>query len=407
MTALKSAAGRKRADYVKELQERLGPGHLCALQAIGADTEQRRDYEVRESIAIVSISGVLVNDAQWWDETEYGDIQQEVAMATVDPEVRGILLAINSPGGETLNAFETADALIAAGREKPIWAVASPVAYSSGYLMAIAGARIYAPPVTGGVGSIGVYAEHWDWSEFLKQKGINITLISAGEGKTDGNPYEPLSKKAREAIEAEVMRLYGEFVGRVAKQRDRTVDAVEALGAKIYHGPEAVAQGLADRIGRLDDAWAAMAETVKESDSFSNMAASAVVKSNTQEGINMSEVLPKEADATLAPVVDTEAIQKKAYAHGRSDGYSAASEVVELCALAGKADLAPGFIKARKQPSDVRAALLDERAKEDEAANISSRVLPGDGANDQADDKKLEASQADRMKNLIAARGGR
>ena len=402
MTALKSAAGRKHADYIEELKERLGPGHLCALQAIGADTEQRRDYEVRESIAVVSISGVLVNDAQWWDETEYGDIQQEVAMATVDPEVRGILLAINSPGGETLNAFETADALIAAGREKPIWSVASPVAYSSGYLMAVAAERIYAPPVTGGVGSIGVYAEHWDWSEFLKQKGINVTLISAGEGKTDGNPYEPLSKTAREAIEAEVMRLYGEFVGRVAKQRDRTADAIEALGAKIYHGPEAVAQGLADRIGRLDDAWAAMAETVKESDSFSNMAASAVVKSNTQEDMHMSEVLPTEADATPAPV-DTEAIQKRA----QEAGYSAASEVVELCALAGKADQASGFIKARKSPDDVRAALLNERATEDETTNISSRILPRDGANDKADDQALEASQTSRMKSLIAARGGR
>jgi hypothetical protein len=43
--------------------------------------------------------------------TAYGEILAEVEQAIADPEVRAVLLRVNSPGGDSENAFETAAAL--------------------------------------------------------------------------------------------------------------------------------------------------------------------------------------------------------------------------------------------------------------------------------------------------------
>jgi peptidase S49-like protein len=89
-----------------------------------------------------------------------------------------------------------------------------------------AAAKIYVPEFTGGVGSVGVYAEHVDWSEYNRKLGVKVTYIAEGEGKTDGNPNEPLSDAARSALGAEVSRLYGLFASAVARGRGLTEDVL-------------------------------------------------------------------------------------------------------------------------------------------------------------------------------------
>ena len=52
------------------------------------------------------------------------------------------------------------------------------------------------------------------------------------------------------------------------------------------------------------------------------------------------------------------------------------AEVHELCALAGRGDLAAGFIAKATPVAQVRRALLEARAAEDEATAIRSQVRP-------------------------------
>ncbi|MGB9610733.1 MAG: S49 family peptidase, partial [Bryobacteraceae bacterium] len=210
----------------------------------------RRPYALQDGVAIVDISGVLANEpslaeAILFGATAYGQILDEVEQAVQDPEVRAVLLRVNSPGGDSENAFETAAALAELARQKPLWAVADNSMFSAAYLLATAAERIYVPEFTGGAGSIGVYAEHLDWSEFNRKLGVKVTYIAEGEGKVDGNPNEPLSDSARAALEAEVGRLYGLFVEAVAGGRGLRPEAVRRLGAALKYGPDAVAAGLA------------------------------------------------------------------------------------------------------------------------------------------------------------------
>jgi len=74
----------------------------------------RKPYPVQEGVAVIDIAGVLANEPSLFDAilfgaTAYGEILDEVEQAIADPEVRAVLLRVNSPGGDSENAFETAD----------------------------------------------------------------------------------------------------------------------------------------------------------------------------------------------------------------------------------------------------------------------------------------------------------
>jgi len=404
MPTPKPSNDRTVKSYLAELHERLGRVSLCELGLVTeSPSGQRKPYQIAGGIAIINISGVLVNEAVWHDETEYGDIQQEVAMAVADDQVHGILLRVNSPGGETTGAFETAQSLIAAGKEKTIWSIADPIAYSGGYLMAVAGEKIYAPPITGGVGSIGVRSEHWNYKELLKKAGIEVEQFSAGEGKTAGNPYEPLSKEARAQLQGEINRLYGEFVGVVSDRRKMTPEKVHALGAWLYEGKErALGSGLADRAGKFEDALAEMAGFVqqKSTQSFTVSAASVVTNPTQKEAESMPDTTEVKADAVVATPPDLNQIRADALSAGKS----IAVEVIDLCMLAGRPAMARGFIDAGTSMADIRSKLLATKT-EAAGAETSSAITP-DAGGEKSVEKSTKGLLAQRKAAKVAAQKG-
>jgi capsid assembly protease len=116
---------------------------------------------------------------------------------------------------------------------------------------------------TGEVGSIGVVAVHIDESGADSKAGLAWKFIFAGERKVDANAHEPLSERARVAIQADVDRLYVEFCALVAGNRRISSEAARGTNAAIFRGELAVRAGLADRVGTLD---LAIAEMVTELD---------------------------------------------------------------------------------------------------------------------------------------------
>jgi len=337
---------------------------LVEVSKLDATYGLRRPYAVQEGVAVVDVAGVLANepslvDAILFGATAYGEILEEVEQAIADSEVRAVLLRVNSPGGDSENAFETAAALAELARQKPIWAVADNSMFSAAYLLATAAERIYVPEFTGGVGSIGIYAEHLDWSEYNRKLGVKVTYIAEGEGKTDGNPNEPLSESARAALEAEVTRLYGLFVEAVARRRALTEQAIRQLGAALKYGPDALAAGLADRTGTFREALADLAAFVRPT-------------SIPQGGRRMNEE-PVRAE-TPEPTIDLEAIRAEVH----REGYAEAREIVELCALAGMPAKAATLLARGATPTEARQYLIEARAAED-AQEIRSHVMPDAG----------------------------
>jgi signal peptide peptidase SppA len=209
-----------------------------------------------DGIAIVPVIGTLVARSGYLGAasglTAYSDIADTIEAAATDPGIRAILLDVDSSGGEVGGLFDLVDHIQAIRSQcgKPIWAVADEAALSAAYAIACTADRLYVTQ-TGEIGSIGVVAVHRDESGADAQAGLAWTFVHAGAAKVDGNPHQPLSDSARATLQADVDALYGKFTTLVAERRRLSPDAVRATEAAVYRGDQAVAAGLADKVGTL------------------------------------------------------------------------------------------------------------------------------------------------------------
>ena len=255
-----------KADLILHvLQGRIG---IEPLQTVTPETNRfvgsyRREngsvgsMRLEDSVAILPIVGSLVNRGAWIGASSglvsYEGIAAQLREAAADPEVRAILLDIDSPGGEATGMFATARLISAVNKIKPVVAFVNDVAASAAYGIASAARDIIVSP-SSMVGSIGVVLTHLDRSGELEDRGVKPTLIHAGAHKVDGHPFGPLSDAVRADLQAEVMKIYDQFVGLVAEGRGGRIsaEAIRATEARTYLGADAIAQGLADRVASLD-----------------------------------------------------------------------------------------------------------------------------------------------------------
>ncbi|CAA7614834.1 S49 family peptidase [Magnetospirillum sp. SS-4] len=246
----------------------LGPRLVGQSISFDGDTAPSDDVAVTpDGIAIVPVVGTLVARSGYLGAasglTAYSDIAESIEAAATDTEIRAILLDVDSSGGEVGGLFDLVDHIQAIRSQcgKPIWAVADEAALSAAYAIACTADRLYVTQ-TGEVGSIGVVAVHRDESGADAQAGLAWTFVHAGASKVDGNPHQPLSGSARAALQADVDALYGKFTTLVAERRRLSPDAVRVTEAAVYRGDQAVAAGLADKVGTLRVALADLGATL-------------------------------------------------------------------------------------------------------------------------------------------------
>lgn len=224
-------------------------------------------------VRVIPVHGELVSrgiraEAMSGDFVGYDEVADAVTEAVEDPTVRGVVLDLDTPGGEVAGSFEAADAIReASSRGKPVVALANHHALSGGYLLASACSMIMLPR-TGSVGSVGVYAAHVDVTAADAAAGLRYTFVSAGTGKIAMNPHAPLSDEGRQVLQRTVERTYQDFTAAVAARRGLSEDRVRELGARTYHGQEALDAGLADALGGLSAAVELAGRPPESSHSF-------------------------------------------------------------------------------------------------------------------------------------------
>lgn len=215
-------------------------------------------YDVVEGIAIIPIQGTLVQKLgslrPYSGMTGYDGIRQCFLTALYDPDVRGICLDIDSPGGEVAGCFDLVDTIYKSRGDKPIHAILTESAYSAAYALA-SGADQIIVPRTGGVGSVGVIVMHVDWSQNIKNNGLKVTIITYGDRKAESNPYQALSDVARDAMQADIDEIGHLFVSTVARNRGLSEKAVMNTQAACFMSAAGVEIGLADKVMTPDAAF--------------------------------------------------------------------------------------------------------------------------------------------------------
>jgi signal peptide peptidase SppA len=217
-------------------------------------------------VAVIPIVGTLTQRVQAIGSAvtrSTADIAAEVRAAAQEPSVDGILLEIDSPGGEVFGVPEAWAAIRESARMKPVVAHANSVAASAALYLASAAREFWVTP-SGTVGSVGVYALHVDASKALEEMGEAWDFIVATKSpyKVEGNPAGPLSAEARAHEQAVVDRYMGMFVRDLAKGRGLSEKRVEADfgGGRMLSPTEAVRVGMADQIGSFEQAAGRAAE---------------------------------------------------------------------------------------------------------------------------------------------------
>jgi capsid assembly protease len=203
------------------------------------------------AIAVIPVYGTIVQRASMLGLCEGGTSTQQISKALADANagdsVSKILLEIDSPGGSVYGVQELVAEISAS--KKPVVAFANSLAASAAYWIGAAASEFHITP-GGEVGSIGVWMAHQDVSKALEKEGVDVTLISAGQYKVEGNPYAPLSNDARKFLQSRINDYYGEFTRSVARGRKVSADHVRnGMGkGRVLGADQALSEKMVDGV---------------------------------------------------------------------------------------------------------------------------------------------------------------
>lgn len=229
-----------------------------AAEIEAADRRTKRTSTSGGSVAVLPVFGSISRRMGMLDAMSGGVSLERFGQlfdeAVADDSVSSILLVIDSPGGSVYGVDEMARKIFNARSKKRIVAIADALMASAAYWIGTAAEELVVTP-SGEVGSVGVYAMHFDWSERAQAEGLKVSIIRAGEHKAEGNPYEPLGDDARAYMQSQVDDYYQMFVRAVAKYRGVSVEKVrrDFGGGRTLLAKRALDAGMVDRIQSFDE----------------------------------------------------------------------------------------------------------------------------------------------------------
>lgn len=201
-------------------------------------------------IAKVRIEGTI---------TEDDELLERLEKVRKSPAVKGVILAIDSPGGTTAGGEAIFDAVRKLAADKPVVAQVGTLAASAGYMIASAADHIVARQ-SSIVGSIGVLVQFPDVTGLMDKIGVKLEEVKSSPLKAEPSPFNPTTDEERAMIRSMIMDSYEWFVGLIDERRPMTRAEVAAVAdGSIFTGRQALQKKLIDELGGEDQAVAWLA----------------------------------------------------------------------------------------------------------------------------------------------------
>lgn len=264
--------GLKYKDEVlDELKTRLDIDKKKDVNSVSIEEYSPSNDETEEAssnrIAIIYANGEIMS-GEGNDETIGSErISRAIRKARTDDKVKAIVLRVNSPGGSALASDVIWRETILAKGVKPVIVSMGDLAASGGYYIACAADTIFAQPNTI-TGSIGVFGIIPNMQKFFKNKlGITFDGVKTSKFADLGTVSRPLSDAEKMIFQNEVNKTYDTFTKKVADGRKKSQSYIDSIGqGRVWSGKEALANGLVDKLGNIDDAIASAARKAKIKD---------------------------------------------------------------------------------------------------------------------------------------------
>jgi signal peptide peptidase SppA len=211
-----------------------------------------------DGIAVISIMGVMGRRMNIIEKAS-GGVSSEILLKDMEraidsPDVLGMILHFDSPGGMVDGTRELAEYVSMAGQIKPIVAYTDGVMASAAYWMGSAAGEIIAYP-TAQVGSIGVVTMHVDRSGQDKKAGIQRTFVYNGKYKRIAADNKPLDDEGKSYLQEMVDGIYEIMVKDIAGFRGADPEDIYGQESRVYLAGQALKQGLVDKVGSFNDAY--------------------------------------------------------------------------------------------------------------------------------------------------------
>jgi protease-4 len=216
----------------------------------------------KDKILVLDIEGLISSLAIPGMLSREGDILSQVyarlEKASADPLVRGIILRLDTPGGEVTASDIVYHELIKF-REKtgrPVVGLMMSTAASGGYYIAQACDHVIAhsSTITGSIGVISIFPST---EGLLSKIGVKVNVIKSGEMKDAGSTFLEMTSEDRKVFQGIIDELYQNFLDVISKNRERSLSKEElraVADGRVYTAPQALRLKLIDEIGYFDSA---------------------------------------------------------------------------------------------------------------------------------------------------------
>ena len=219
------------------------------------------DKSESENVAIVVASGEILSGDQPPGIVGGESTARLLRRARNDDSVKAVVLRVDSPGGSAFASEvirNEVEALQEAG--KPVVASMSSVAASGGYWISMAADRIYANTATI-TGSIGIFGMFPTFQRSLATLGITTDGVGTTAWAGQLRPDRAMSDEAKALFQTIIEKGYDDFISKVSTHRELEKAEVDRIGqGQVWTGMDALAFGLIDGIGDLDQAIITAAE---------------------------------------------------------------------------------------------------------------------------------------------------
>jgi ClpP class serine protease len=236
---------------ILEIAARENESPQAVAAKLGRNLQNTYSVMERDGVAIIPVTGPLFRYANLFTAisgaSSYELIARDFTAALENPQIKGIILDIDSPGGEVNGVSELSNMVYAARGKKPVVAYASGDAASGAYWIASAADEIVVSETSalGSIGVVGVYRG---------KSGAPNSDVEIVSSQSPHKRLDPQSDEGRARLQARIDSMADVFIGAIARNRDVAGKIVQTHygGGDVMIGARAVEAGLADRVGSLE-----------------------------------------------------------------------------------------------------------------------------------------------------------
>lgn len=256
-----------RDEVLEMLKTKTGAESIDKLELVTLndikDSEDTREKRKGDKIAVVYAEGDIVDGEGQDGQIGSVDCSKAIRKARLDEKVKAVVLRVNSPGGSALASETIWREVVLTKKVKPVIVSMGNLAASGGYYIAAPADVIVASPNTI-TGSIGVFGLFFNGKGLANQLGVTIDTVKTTPMADIMSSSRGVTPREAEIIQAEIERIYDNFISRVAEGRKMSKADVDSIAqGRVWTGADAKRLKLVDEFGGLERAIELAAQKAK------------------------------------------------------------------------------------------------------------------------------------------------